>query len=234
MAKDAKAIGSELGYDPRPDLARWRGTPIPPVRDPLRATPERVAIAERVWWHGPAWTVLRNASHYLWHVWDFGSDEDIDFTRTDVAERLWRRAIEDARPGLVSAGSYVFWSYAFGLMSSEEICDWPARAHRLDFKPLVAGDERAERLLGAATSMLERIAGRLDACISRGEAGDFRATLEDIRACPDRVREAAVLRTRDGRRLRDIRCALANPPAAVAAKLASVDRAILRRFAAVR
>ena len=23
-----------LGYDPRPELAKWRGTPIPPLRDP--------------------------------------------------------------------------------------------------------------------------------------------------------------------------------------------------------
>ena len=220
-----------LGYQLRPGLSRWRGTPIPPVQDPLRETPARRAIAHRVWWNGPSWTVLRNASHYLWHVWDYGTDEDIAFTQADVPKRLWIRALAAARPGLVSAGSYVFWSYVLGLMSGEEICDWPQTAHRYDYKPLVS-DERAERLLRAATSPVERIAGRLDACICRGSSGDFGEVVEEIRAWSDRVCQAAVLRTRDGRRMRDIRCALANPPPAVAAKLSPADRALLRRFAA--
>ena len=224
-------MSEDLGYDPRPRLALWHGTPIPPVENPLRETPSRRAIAHRVWWHGPAWTVLRNASSYLWHVWDYGTDEQIAFTRTDVPERLWIRALEDARPGAVSAGSYVFWSYVFGRMSGEEICDWSARAHRHDYKPLV-GDERAERLIRDATSPVERIAGVLDACISRGAKDDFAEVAREIGSRPDRVREAAVLGTRDGRRMRDIACALMRPPPAIAAELSPGDRAMLRRFAA--
>ena len=82
-------MNAALGYDPRPALTAWRGTPIPQLHNPLQATPPRCTIARRVWWNGPPWTVLRNASYYLWHVWDYGTDDDIDFTLGDVPERLW-------------------------------------------------------------------------------------------------------------------------------------------------
>ncbi|MDE2933044.1 MAG: hypothetical protein OXS47_04130 [Chloroflexota bacterium] len=132
---------THLGYDPRPKLTHWKGTPIPPIDDPLAASPRRCEIAERVWWNGPAWTVLRNASTYLWHVMDYGFTEDIGFTLREVERTRWVRALEVARPGALSKGSYVLWSCYFGLMADDAICDWPAMAHRLDLKPL-ADDSR--------------------------------------------------------------------------------------------
>lgn len=140
----SEALIRELGYDPRPELRRWHGTPIPEVRDPLKATAARVAIAERVWWHGPAWTVLRNASTYLWHVMDYAEDDDIDFTRRDVPRTLWVRALEEARPGLLSSGSYALWSSVYGLMADDELCSWPQTAHRKDLRPMAR--ETRERM----------------------------------------------------------------------------------------
>ncbi len=127
---------THLGYDPHPELRQWKGTPIPPIDDPLAASPRRSEIAQRVWWNGPAWTVLRNASRYLWHVMDYGFAADIGFTLRDVERARWVRALETARPGWLSRGSFVLWSCYFGLMADDGICDWPHNAHRRDIRPL--------------------------------------------------------------------------------------------------
>ena len=127
---------ARLGYDPHPELTHWQGTPIPPLDDPLTMSPRRREIAQRVWWNGPAWTVLRNASRYLWHVMDHGFGEDIRFTLSDVERAQWIRALETARPGWLSRGSFVLWSLYFGLMADDESCDWPQDAHLRDVRPL--------------------------------------------------------------------------------------------------
>jgi len=131
-----KSSSLDLGYNPHPEITHWKGTPIPPVHFPLELTPERHAIASRVWWNGPPWTVLRNSSHFLWHVMDYGSTEDVRFALRDTDEQLWVQALKDARPGLLSRGSYKFWSLAFDQMRPGEKCDWPDTAHRLDYRPL--------------------------------------------------------------------------------------------------
>lgn len=134
-----------LGYDPHPSLNRWRGTPIPPIRRPLPRTEKRWEIADRVWWGGPPWTILRNASWYLWHVMDYGRDADVRHALEDLPAQAWRRALDEARPGLLSKGSYVLWSLVFGRIEPGAVCGWPDNAHRLDAKPL-AGQDR-ERLI---------------------------------------------------------------------------------------
>lgn len=125
-----------LGYDPRPDLTHWCGTPIPPVDAPLALTADRERIAGRVWFQGPSWTVLRNASHYLWSVMDYGATEDIACTLQDVPRSLWVKSLKDARPGKLSRGAYVVWSLAFGLIAPGTGCDWPDNAHLRDVRPL--------------------------------------------------------------------------------------------------
>lgn len=132
-----------LGYDPQPGIDRWRGTSIPPLDEPLARTPDRWRIAGYVWWHGPPWTVLRNASHYLWHVMDYARTDDLRSMLQDIPEELWRRALDDARPGQLSKGSFVFWSLVFERPLTHP-CPWPDDAHRLDHRPL-AGVDR-ERL----------------------------------------------------------------------------------------
>ena len=131
-----------LGYDPRPDLRRWKGTPIPPVDEPLVRTPARWRIAGRVWWHGPPWTVLRNADRYLWAVMDYGSVADVRHTLGDIGEAGWRRALVHARPGLLSKGSYVLWSLFFDTIDPGDPV--PDTAHLRDCRPLA--DQSRERL----------------------------------------------------------------------------------------
>ena len=135
------ALAAALGYDPHPEIDRWNGTPIPPVRCPLERTAPRWAIADRVWRSGPPWTVLRNASCYLWHVMDYGRDEDIDHALRDLPPPSWRRALDEARPGSLSKGSYVLWSLVFGRMAPGSPCDWPDAAHLLDCR-MLAGESR--------------------------------------------------------------------------------------------
>ncbi len=132
----------KLGYDPRPNLRQWRGTPIPPVDAPLARTPERWQTAGRVWWHGPPWTVLRNGDCYLWAVMDHGWPEDVRHALADVPEARWRRALAHARPGLVSKGSYVLWSLYFDALDpGDPLAWWPDAAHLRDRRPL-AGQSR--------------------------------------------------------------------------------------------
>ncbi len=125
-----------LGYDPRPDLSEWRGTPIPPVHQPLLKTPQRWAIASRVWWHGPPWSLLRNASWYLYYVMDYAEPDDLAYTVHDIPKELWLGALDEAAPGLVSKGSYLLWSLLFGRLEPGARCAWSDRAHRLDYRPL--------------------------------------------------------------------------------------------------
>ena len=125
-----------LGYNPRAELNHWKGTPIPPVYYPLKSTPELWTIAGRVWWNGPAWTVLRNSSYFLWHVMDYGFTEDIRHTLKNIPESTWIRSLDEAQPGLISKGSYMLWSLAFDRIKPGDWCDWPDTAHRLDHRPL--------------------------------------------------------------------------------------------------
>ena len=63
----------ELGYDPRPDVNSWHGTPIPPCDNSFPATPKLVAIAKKMWWNGDPWTILRNRNAYLAHAMDWAA-----------------------------------------------------------------------------------------------------------------------------------------------------------------
>ena len=131
----AAALATRLGYDPRPEVTVWKGTAIPPMGHALARTPERWAIAKRVFWRGPPWAALRNASHYLWHVMDGLSHDELLFTLGDLDRALWVQALRDARPGLLSKGAYIAWSLYFGLMQPLDDCGWPDNAHRRDFRP---------------------------------------------------------------------------------------------------
>ena len=71
-----------LGYDPNPDVRSWHGTPIPPVDDPVIATDTLRAIAERIWWNGPPWTVLRNSVRFIQHAIGHATDDDIGLVKT--------------------------------------------------------------------------------------------------------------------------------------------------------
>lgn len=133
-----------LGYNPRPDVSLYRGTPIPPVLRPLARSERRWQIAQRVWWNGPPWTILRNSSVYLYQVMDYGRTPDIRFTTADVPKALWHLALEEARPGMLSKGAYMLWSLVLERQPPGFHCDWPDDAHVRDIRPLA--HESRERL----------------------------------------------------------------------------------------
>ena len=63
------------GYDPGPDVTHWQGPPIPKVCDPLPGNPELVYIAERTWFNGDPWTILRNRYKFILNALDNGWEE---------------------------------------------------------------------------------------------------------------------------------------------------------------
>ena len=125
---------ASLGYDPRPDLTAWQGTPLPPVDRPLGLNPGRERIAAMVWWHGPPWCVLRNRNVYLWRVMDYATTEGLLYTVQDLPAGDWRIALQAAKPGRLSAGAWTFWSLTLGLLPLGAVSDWPSLAHRLDVR----------------------------------------------------------------------------------------------------
>ena len=75
---------------------------------------------------------------------DYGQPDDVRHALRDVSQETWTWALDEARPGLLSKGSYVLWSLAFDRIGIDDPCDWPDCAHRLDRRPL-SGESR-ERL----------------------------------------------------------------------------------------
>ena len=105
-----------LGYDPHPDERTWHGTPIPPVLDPLPATPELVDIANRMWWNGDPWTILRNRHEFLRHATDHATDKDCGHLWLTVPRADWVAMLRATRPGAMSMRSYKYWMWRAGLL----------------------------------------------------------------------------------------------------------------------
>ena len=103
-----------LGYDPQPHLKDRKGTPIPPVDQPLALTPQRASICARVWWWGGPEFALRNCRHYIYHVIDYGSVPHWAFTLDDVEQEIWLYTLNTARQGVVSRGGHRLFSIIVG------------------------------------------------------------------------------------------------------------------------
>ena len=122
----------DLGYDPQPDLKDWKGTPIPPVDRPLKLTPERARICDHVWWWGGPEIALRNCRHYIYHVIDYGTDAEREFTMHDVPREIWCYALNTARQGLVNRGGHKLFSLLMG--ADESVSDdWGDEGSRYDW-----------------------------------------------------------------------------------------------------
>ena len=105
-----------LGYDPRPEVMEWRGTPIPRVSAPLPARSELVRIARRIWWNGDPWTILRNRGEFLRQAMDYATRVEFDYLWETIPEEDWIAAVKAARPGQVSARSWKFCMWRLGLL----------------------------------------------------------------------------------------------------------------------
>ena len=127
--------GARLGYDPCPDVRFIGNNWQPPAYHPLLMTPELRQAALCVWWNGPPWAILRNASFFLWRVWDYGRESDRDYAAERIPEAHWIRAIDDAVPGEVSRGVVSYWGRRLGRIKDDEFVNWPDRAHLHDCRP---------------------------------------------------------------------------------------------------
>ena len=149
-----------LGYDPQPTLRSWCGNPLPQVDAPLALTPRRRRVAERVYWQGPAWHILRNGVGFLLLVMDHASLEDARFVYRDVDAALWHRALDAAVPGRVSRGAYCLWSHVFGRDPEATALDWSGCRHLGDLRP------RADRDRAKVRDIARR--AHVDAARARG------------------------------------------------------------------
>ena len=128
-------ISSEsLGYDPRPDQRDWHNTPIPRVNNPVPATPALVDIAERMWWNGDPWTILRNRTVFLRHALDYANEEDCEYLWNTIPREDWIRMLQSSVPGEVSMRSYKFWSWRAGLLDANRRIpkEWHESRHMKD------------------------------------------------------------------------------------------------------
>lgn len=97
---------AKLGYNPRPEVHTWCGTPIPCVDNPLPSTKDLTRIADRMWWNGPPWTILRNRNMFLCHAMDYTRDEDFLFLWEFIPKSDWITMLHQLRPGQASTRSY--------------------------------------------------------------------------------------------------------------------------------
>lgn len=132
---DPRHTEARLGYDPCPDVRFIGGNWQPPAYRPLPMTPESRRVALCVWWNGPPWAILRNASFFLWRVWDYGREGERDYAVEHIPEADWIRAIDDAVPGEVSRGVVNYWGRRLGLIKDDEFVNWPDEAHIHDCRP---------------------------------------------------------------------------------------------------
>ena len=144
LTAQSPGFDPELGYDPQPHLTRWHGTPIPPIDRPLALTAERADICECVWWWGGPEIALRNSRHYLYHVIDYASQAQCEFTMKDVPLEIWRYALNSANQAEVSRGGHKLFALFMG--TDHTISDgWKDSANRFDIRRNYTHEQWVER-----------------------------------------------------------------------------------------
>lgn len=156
---------ADLGYDPRPHVRDWRGTPIPSVDRPLPASGGLEAVAERMWWNGPPWTILRNGPSFLRHVMDHGRPDDVATCERVVPAELWTQTLLEAKPGSMSRTAHRWFCVKRGLFRIRDLPAWP-RSHLFDHRGRANEDrmrmyERITRARAAAHGLTPEEAVRL-------------------------------------------------------------------------
>ena len=100
-----------LGYDPRPEIRKWRGTSQPEVREPLPGTPALVEIADMSYFQGPAWCILRNRYEFWTHAMDNAPRQDIEEAYRLLPKENIIQAMHEVWPGQVSWTNYCWWTW---------------------------------------------------------------------------------------------------------------------------
>jgi len=82
----------------------------------LPATPELLAVAERVVWFKAPSEALADPIHFLAHVMTYGSVEDLRAVEGFVGQREYREALENAPPGVFDSRSWAYWNLKCGCL----------------------------------------------------------------------------------------------------------------------
>lgn len=71
-------------------------------------------VATRVVWFKPAEQTLEDPIFFLTHVMTYGSIEDISSAKKYFTEADFRRALEEAPPGVFDKRSWAYWNTVLG------------------------------------------------------------------------------------------------------------------------
>ncbi len=82
--------------------------------NPLPATPELLAVAERVVWFRKPAEALADPIHFLAHVMTYGTVEDLRALEGLVGPREFRETLEQAPPGIFDPRSWAYWNLKCG------------------------------------------------------------------------------------------------------------------------
>jgi hypothetical protein len=81
---------------------------------PFPATPELLAVAERVVWFKAPADALADAVHFLAHVMTYGTVEDLRALQGIAGPGEFREALEHAPPGIFDPRSWAYWNLKCG------------------------------------------------------------------------------------------------------------------------
>jgi hypothetical protein len=81
---------------------------------PFSATPEMLAVAERVVWFKPPSEALADPVHFVAHVMTYGTVEDLRALEGLVGPSEFRETLEHAPPGVFDPRSWAYWNLRCG------------------------------------------------------------------------------------------------------------------------
>ena len=81
---------------------------------PLPATPEVLAVAERVVWFKPPSEALAEPVHFVAHVMTYGTPEDLRALQGVVGIEEFQEALDHAPPGVFDPRSWAYWNLKCG------------------------------------------------------------------------------------------------------------------------
>ena len=95
---------------------------------------------------------------FLYHVIDYGTDDDVAYVESVIPAKDWISALKEAREGEVSRGMCQYFRLRYGVDEPGSRLGWADTSHRLDWRPLAddeSGDRFRERVMRA--KRLERM-----------------------------------------------------------------------------
>jgi hypothetical protein len=82
----------------------------------LPATPELLAVAQRVVWFKTPAEALAEPVHFLAHLMTYGTVEDLRAVEGLIGQSEFKEALEHAPPGVFDPRSWAYWNLKCGRM----------------------------------------------------------------------------------------------------------------------